>query len=160
MGGQPSPATRGDGSPRNLLLRSQFRRDAARMNARFGARPGGNSIEPRTDILERSVEGLADGAAEIQEAIERDVGEREAIATNPLLTGDQTIEPHESLACNRLEITRCGGNHVEAILEDRDAFAVAEAIGQWPGDGEIDTSRPHTRLGFFFGVAADQRWIR
>src|SRR5690606_26412109 len=45
-------------------------------------------------------------------------------------------------------------------FEQRQAFGVAEAIGQRFADLEVDAAGPHARVGAFFGGRADQRRFR
>src|SRR5277367_2602912 len=65
-----------------LTLHPGFRR--CRMQARLGAGAGIDALEPCVHVLERRIERLFDADAEVERAIQNDVGDSEAIACNVL----------------------------------------------------------------------------
>src|SRR5258708_4466697 len=93
------------------------------------ARAGLCALEPGGDVLVVGIDRLADLGPEIEEAVEQDVGQREAVAGDPLASGDQAVEPGELLLGGGLQVGGGGGDAVDPLLEHLQAFGIAEAVG-------------------------------
>src|SRR5208337_3552508 len=76
---------------RRLTLHPGFRRRG--MQARLGAGPRPDALEPGVHILHRRIEWLIDAAAEVERAIQNDVGDGEPIARDVILALEQLVEP-------------------------------------------------------------------
>ncbi len=111
-------------------------------------------------ILQRRIERLLDAAAEIERAIQNDVGDGEAIARDVLLALEQLVEPLELVLHDRLHPGRRLGQDAHPILEELRALRVAERVVEMLGDLQLDAALPLARLGAFFGGRADQRGRR
>src|SRR6185436_842121 len=83
--------------------------------------------EPRADVRETGIARLADAAAEVERAVQDDVGDREAVARDPALAGEELVEPGELVAGDRLQTIGGLGQHAHALAEQLDALGVAEA---------------------------------
>ena len=125
-------------------------------NAGFpGFRPDDNRLTPSPMAAHRRgrtrrrcwhsrIERLADHGAEIDEAIEQDVGEREALAAEIVAAvGDLPVRaiagdwPRSSSARARLPPRR------NPLLEELQPLAEAIAVGERLADVEVDPPRPH-----------------
>src|SRR5689334_4439245 len=118
------------------------------------------ALEPAGEVPEFGIERLADLAAEIDEAIEQDIGEREALADDEFLPRHLAVEPFDAILRDLLETVGGFGNRDDAVLEELQALAEAEAVRHRLADVEIDAPGPHPRLGFLFRVRADERGLR
>jgi len=108
------------------------------VQARCGARTGRDALEPAGDVSEVGVELLADATAEVERAIEDDVGDGEAVAGDPRLPREQAVEPDEIVAHGRLEALGRFRQHAQARAEELDSLGEAEAVVEVLGDAHLD----------------------
>ena len=127
--------------------------------SRSGAPPT-RAIQRAEASARSGVERLSDGRAEVERAVEDDVGDREAVADDERAARDQPVEPGELVARRRLQAVGGLGQHAHARPEELDALGVAEAVVEVLGDVELDAARPHARLGPLLGRRADERRLR
>ena len=81
------------------------------MQTRLGAGPGADAREPTPELLEARICGLAHGGAEVEERVEHDVGQTEAVPGDVVTALEPTVEPLEVLARDRLEVVREANNN-------------------------------------------------
>src|SRR5262249_61704894 len=87
-----------------------------------------------------------DATAEVERAIEDDVGDGEAVAGDPRLPREQAVEPDEIVAHGCLEAVGSFRQHAEARAEELDSLGEAEAVVEVLGDAQLATSLPAARL--------------
>src|SRR6266571_7446543 len=76
-------------------------------NSRLHRRPLPDTGEPRGDMAVGGIERLADHGAEIEEAIEQYVGEREALAADVVaVVGELCVEPLQAVRRDHLQPRR------------------------------------------------------
>src|SRR6201999_2351701 len=114
--------------------------------SRLGRGPRLHALVPRRDVLVLRVERLADAGAEIQEAEQVDVAHGEARAAEILLARHLAVEPGQAVLRDLLQAVRGFGHAHHAGLEQAQALAVAEAVGERLDDVQIDAARPHAGL--------------
>src|SRR5208337_4107384 len=143
---------------RRLTLHPGFRRRG--MQARLGAGPRPDALEPGVHILHRRIEWLIDAAAEVERAIQNDVGDGEPIARDVILALEQLVEPLELVLHDRLQTGGRLGQNAHPILEHLQSLGIAEAVVEMLGDQQLDAALPLAGLGAFLGGGADERGRR
>src|SRR4029077_3337827 len=104
------------------------------------------------------MERLADLTAEIEPAIEQDVGQREALAAEIFpAVRHLAVEPLQAVGRDHLQPRRGVRCHRNPLFEKCQRLAEAVAVGKVLADIEVDAARPHPALGALFGVASDHR---
>src|SRR5713226_5786401 len=103
--------------------------------------------EPGGDVGVGGIERLADLAAEIDPAIEQDIGEREALSAQEFLARHLPVEPLQAIGRDHLEAGASLGRAGDAALKKLESFAEAITVGERLADIEIDAPGPHPALG-------------
>src|SRR5260370_42076234 len=93
------------------------------------------------------MERLADLIAEIDPAIEQDVGQREARAAQKFLARHLPVEPLQPVRRDHLEAGGSFGRARDPVLKEFKGFAEAIAVRQRLADVEIDAPGPPPALG-------------
>src|ERR1700732_166088 len=124
---------------------------------RLHRRPLSDAREPGGDVAVGGIERLADLVAEIDPAIEQDVGEREAVAAQILLARDLAVEPLQPIRSNHLEAGRRLRRARDPLFEKSQRLAKTVAVGERLGDVEIDPPGPHPAFGALLQRRADHR---
>ena len=86
-----------------------------------------------------------------------DVRDRESVADDEALLGEEPIEPGEIVAYGRLQALGGLRHDTHPRLEELEPLREAEAVVEVLGDLELDAPLPHARLGALLGAGADER---
>src|ERR1700730_1046554 len=90
---------------------------------RLHRRPLSDAREPGRDVAVGGIEWLADLVAEIDPAIEQDIGQREAVAAQILLARDLAVEPLQPVRRDHLEAGRRFRRAGDALFEKSQRLA-------------------------------------
>jgi len=130
------------------------------MEARLGARPSIDSLEPRVHIRQRRIERLSDARGEIQRGVQDDVRDRETIRHDEITPRDQPVQPFEPRPGDALEARRRIRFAGDAILEQLQPFGETKAVVEVLRDILLDPTLPLARLGPVFRRRTDESRVR
>src|SRR5215471_984399 len=128
--------------------------------SRLGRRPVLYACKPTAQIGVGRVERLTDLSAEIHEAKEQDIGQREALSAEEFATLYLAVQPFETVGGDLLEPLGGLRDRDDPVLEQRETLGKTEAVRHGFADVEVDAPGPHARLGPLLGRGADQCGFR